>query len=61
MPVTSPPTPFGPPLSRRHWLQASGAMLGGALAGCDRAPRTLAGGFTGIDMARGHALRDLLA
>jgi glycine/D-amino acid oxidase-like deaminating enzyme len=30
-------------------------------SGCDPAPRTLAGGFAGIDMARGHQLRDLLA
>ena len=61
MSATSPPTPFGPALSRRHWLQAGGALLGGALiSGCDPAPRTLQGGFTGIDMARGHQLRDLL-
>ena len=29
-----------------------------ALAGCGRAPQGLDGGFTGIAMARGHALRD---
>ena len=61
MSATSAPTPFGPALSRRHWLQAGGALLGGArISGCDPAPRTLQGGFTGIDMARGHQLRDLL-
>ncbi|MFT3812823.1 MAG: FAD-dependent oxidoreductase [Acidovorax sp.] len=29
-----------------------------ALAGCGQPPHDLDGGFTGIDMARGHALRD---
>lgn len=45
-------------MQRRQFLAAAATT---ALAsGCDRAPRTLEGGFTGIDMARGHALRDLL-
>lgn len=48
-------------LSRRRLLQAAGALAGGAaLAGCDAPPAALEGGFTGIDMQRGHALRDLL-
>ena len=44
-------------MQRRAFI---GSALGAgafALSGCD-APRTIAGGFTGIDMARGHALRD---
>ena len=56
------PTPrfFSP--SRRQLLQAGAlAPLGPLLGGCDRAPPDLAGGYTGIDMARGHALRDRLA
>ena len=41
---------------RRQFLGATAATL---LAGCD-APRVLEGGFTGIDLARGHQLRELL-
>ncbi|MFN3437457.1 MAG: FAD-dependent oxidoreductase [Acidovorax sp.] len=61
MPAILHPSPIGAALSRRRWLQTSGAVLGGALLpGCEKAARTLEGGFTGIDMARGHQLRDLL-
>ncbi len=45
-----------PSMQRRQFLGATAATL---LAGCE-APRVLAGGFTGIDMARGHQLRELL-
>ncbi|MGJ7545104.1 FAD-dependent oxidoreductase [Variovorax sp. LT1R16] len=44
-------------MQRRAFI---GSALGAgalALSGCD-APRAIAGGFTGIDVARGHALRD---
>ena len=44
-------------MQRRQFLATAAAS---ALAGCQEAPRTLAGGFTGIDLARGHQLRDLL-
>ncbi|HAU57379.1 MAG TPA: hypothetical protein DCW87_07335 [Comamonadaceae bacterium] len=44
-------------MQRRQFLAATAAS---ALAGCQDAPRTLEGGFTGIDLARGHQLRDLL-
>lgn len=44
-------------MQRRQFLAAAAAS---ALAGCQDTPRTLAGGFTGIDLARGHQLRDLL-
>ena len=45
---------------RRQFLGATAATAAATLlAGCD-APRVLDGGFTGIDMARGHQLRDLL-
>ena len=44
-------------MQRRQFLAAAAAS---ALAGCEDAPRTLAGGFTGIDLARGHQVRDLL-
>ena len=49
-------------MQRRHFLATTAASAATAvlLPGCDRAPRTLEGGFTGIDMARGHQLRDLL-
>ncbi len=49
-------------MQRRHFLATAAASAATAvlLPGCDRAPRTLEGGFTGIDMARGHQLRDLL-
>ena len=47
---------------RRHFLATAAASAATAvvLPGCDEAPRTLQGGFAGIDMQRGHALRDLL-
>ncbi len=64
MPANSiPRAPLGATsVSRRRWLQASGAAVLSStlLAGCERPPRTLEGGFAGIDMARGHHLRDLL-
>ena len=41
-------------MQRREFLTAAGAL---ALAGCDASP-AIDGGFTGTDMARGHALRD---
>ena len=44
-------------MQRRQFLATAAAT---ALAGCREAPRTLDGGFTGIDLARGHALRDRL-
>ena len=44
---------------RRQFLGATAATAATLLAGCD-APRVLDGGFTGMDMARGHQLRDLL-
>jgi monoamine oxidase len=46
-------------MQRRYFLATAAASAW--LAGCHEAPRALEGGFTGIDMARGHALRDLLA
>jgi len=42
-------------MQRRVFLGATGAAF--TLAGCHSAP-VIDGGFTGIDMARGHALRD---
>ncbi|MGD9773432.1 NAD(P)-binding protein [Diaphorobacter sp.] len=57
--------PIRPPTSprRRQMLQAGAALAAGvALPGCDKpAPADVLGGYTGIDMARGHALRDRLA
>ena len=49
-------------MHRRHFLATAAASAATSVlsSGCDRAPRTLEGGFTGTDMARGHALRDLL-
>ncbi|HEY2254582.1 MAG TPA: FAD-dependent oxidoreductase [Variovorax sp.] len=47
-------------MKRRQFLGAGagmGAMAAAALAGCDPA-HEIAGGFTGIDVARGHAWRD---
>ena len=46
-------------MQRRHFLHATAVTAAALLAGCE-APRALAGGFTGVDMARGHRLRDLL-
>ena len=45
-------------MQRRQFLATAAAAT--ALAGCHEAPRRLQGGFAGIDLARGHALRDLL-
>jgi NADPH-dependent 2,4-dienoyl-CoA reductase/sulfur reductase-like enzyme len=49
-------------MQRRHFLATAAASTAAAvlLPGCDKAPRVLEGGFTGIDMARGHQLRDWL-
>ncbi|KRD22079.1 fumarate reductase [Acidovorax sp. Root267] len=49
-------------MQRRHFLATAAASTAAAvlLPGCDKAPRVLEGGFTGIDMARGHQLRDRL-
>jgi monoamine oxidase len=46
-------------LNRRHFLATSAAAAAAAasLAGCDAA-HDIVGGFTGIDQARGHLLRD---
>ncbi|RYF26571.1 MAG: hypothetical protein EOO33_06870 [Comamonadaceae bacterium] len=55
----SPTTTFSP--SRRQVLQAGALAPLGTLLGCGQPARDLAGGYTGIDMARGHALRDRLA
>ena len=45
-------------MQRRQFL-ASAPLLG--LGGCAPAPRAIEGGFTGIALERGHALRDRLA
>jgi len=45
-------------MHRRHFLASAAAL---PLAACQRPPRDIDGGFTGIDMLRGHALRDRLA
>ncbi len=50
------PAPAG--LRRRHLLAAAAA---GALAGCERARPELPGGYTGMAIDRGHALRERLA
>ncbi len=49
-------------MQRRGFLRAGAAALAstGWLSACDPAVRTLDGGFTGIDIERGHALRDRL-
>lgn len=49
-------------MQRRDWLKGSAAALvcAGSLGACAPAPRELEGGFGGIDMDRGHALRDRL-
>ena len=47
-------------LQRRQFVAGAAALATAALGGCDRAAPPLEGGFTGIDMARGHQLRDLL-
>ncbi|BEP38134.1 NAD(P)/FAD-dependent oxidoreductase [Variovorax sp. V59] len=43
-------------MKRRGFLGAAAGAL--ALAGCEAPPPPIDGGFTGIDVARGHALRD---
>ncbi|QGW84790.1 FAD-dependent oxidoreductase [Variovorax paradoxus] len=48
-------------MQRRDFLGAVGAVGAAgalALAGCEAPQPTIEGGFTGIDMARGHAMRD---
>ena len=47
-------------LGRRDFIFKTGAAIAGAgvLPACTQAPRELEGGFTGIQMDRGHALRD---
>ena len=49
-------------MHRRHFLATAAATAAATalLPGCDDAPRTLQGGFAGIAMERGHALRDRL-
>ena len=49
-------------MQRRHFLSATAASAATAVltSGCGQAPPALEGGFVGIDMARGHQLRDLL-
>lgn len=47
-------------LQRRQFVAGAAALATATLAGCDHAMPPLEGGFTGIDMARGHQLRDLL-
>nr|MBP7454460.1 hypothetical protein [Ottowia sp.] len=55
----SPGTDGAAPGLRRRQLLAAAAA--GVLAGCERAAPELPGGYTGMDMDRGHALRDRLA
>ncbi|MEJ8821901.1 FAD-dependent oxidoreductase [Variovorax humicola] len=43
-------------MKRREFLAAGSAAF--ALGGCNSPSATIEGGFTGIDVARGHALRD---
>ena len=45
-------------MQRRLFLSAAASAAATALAGCSGASAPLAGGFAGVDMARGHALRD---
>lgn len=45
-------------MQRRHFLGSAAAAL---LAGCQAPPPALEFAFAGIDLERGHALRDLLA
>lgn len=49
-------------MQRRQFLATATASAATAvlLPGCDDAPRALQGGFSGINIERGHALRDLL-
>ena len=55
----SRPTEPAPAGLRRHHLLAAAAA--GALAGCDHSAQTLPGGYTGMAIDRGHALRERLA
>ncbi len=50
-------------MRRRHVLHSGAAVVLGAAAGCQHGPNTahIQGDFTGVDLARGHALRDALA
>ena len=49
-------------MQRRQFLcTATSAATALLTAGCGPAPRALQGGFAGIDLERGHQLRDLLA
>ncbi|MDQ0588405.1 FAD-dependent oxidoreductase [Variovorax paradoxus] len=43
-------------MQRRDFLGVAAGAL--ALAGCEAPPPPIEGGFTGIDVARGHAMRD---
>lgn len=47
-------------MQRRHFI-ASTALAGTGLTGCQPTPVQLPGGFTGVDMQRGHALRERLS
>jgi len=47
-------------LQRRQFVAGAAALATAALGGCERAAAPLLGGFTGIDITRGHQLRDLL-
>ncbi len=47
-------------LPRRQFVAGAAALATAALGGCERAAAPLLGGFTGIDITRGHQLRDLL-
>ncbi|RQO82581.1 NAD(P)-binding protein [Acidovorax sp. FJL06] len=47
-------------LQRRQFVAGAAALATAALGGCERTAPPLLGGFTGIAMARGHQLRDLL-
>ena len=49
-------------LQRRHFLASSLLPpLALGLGGCERPPRALPGGFTGIDLERGHQWRERMA
>jgi len=64
MPARRPrPAPLARRLLLALGLSAGAALAAGlGLSGCDKpAPADVLGGYTGIDMARGHALRDRLA
>ena len=47
-------------MQRRLFLTAAATAAASQLAGCDAPTAALPGGFTGVDLARGHQLRDLL-